>query len=439
MTTRRVIILGSTGSIGTQAVEVIEHVNAMARAGKSPISFEVVGLAAGKNATLLAEQARRLGVKHVGLANGESDSLPTFDLPTGCRVLRGTNSAEELVRAVECDIVVAAMVGIAGLPATVAAVQCGRLIALANKETLVAAGELVVPRILADRENFGETPYSPLMPVDSEHAALFQCLSEFEYEPVYEADESGIDEDYSHHNLLATSYRSAPPRAAGLNRVRRATLTASGGPFREWTIDQLERATPEQALKHPTWSMGAKVTIDSATLMNKALELIEAHWLFGLPADKLDAIVHPQSLVHAIVEFLDGSSVAQLAAPDMKTPIQRALTWPFCLEGCSRRIDWASLRSLAFEPVDHARFPAVSLAYHVMERGGTSGAILNAANEVAVEAFLAGRTGFRSITRHVEAALADIPTREVRTLADVLEADAAARDFVRSRIERGVR
>jgi 1-deoxy-D-xylulose-5-phosphate reductoisomerase len=221
--------------------------------------------------------------------------------------------------------------------------------------------------------------------------------------------------------------------------VRRATLTASGGPFREWSIDQLERATPEQALKHPTWTMGAKVTIDSATLMNKALELIEAHWLFGLPASKLDAVIHPQSLVHAIVEFLDGSNVAQLAAPDMKTPIQRALTWPFCLEGCSRRIDWTSLRSLAFEPVDHARFPAVSLAYHVMERGGTSGAILNAANEVAVEAFLAGRTGFRSITRHVEAALADIPTREVRTLADVLETDAAARDFVRGRIERGVR
>ncbi len=439
MTTRRIIILGSTGSIGTQAVEVIEHVNALAKSGKSPIAFEVVGLAAGTNARLLAEQARRLNVKHVALANGEEALLPSSDLPVGCGVNRGASSAEELVRSVDCDIVLAAIVGIAGLPATMAAVECGRMIPLANKETLVAAGGLVVPRILKDRENFGETPYSPLMPVDSEHAALFQCLSEFEFEPVYEADESGIDEEYTHHNLLAISYRSAPPRASGLNRVRRATLTASGGPFREWTLDQLEHATPEQALKHPTWSMGAKVTIDSATLMNKALELIEAHWLFGLPGSKLDSVVHPQSLVHAIVEFLDGSSIAQMAAPDMKLPIQRALCWPFCVEGASRRIDWAAMRSLTFEPVDHARFPAVSLAYQVMEQGGTSGAILNAANEIAVEAFLAHRIGFRDITRHVEAALADVPSREVRSLPDVLAADAESREFVRARIERGVR
>ncbi|MFO0832400.1 MAG: 1-deoxy-D-xylulose-5-phosphate reductoisomerase [Phycisphaerales bacterium] len=425
MTTRRVIILGSTGSIGTQAVEVIEHVNALARAGKSPVSFEVVGLAAGRNATLLSEQARRLGVRDVALGEGDPAGMPAGDLPPGCRVLRGPASAEQLVRNTPCDLVLASVVGVAGLPAILAAASLGRPIAIANKETLVAAGALVAPLV---RQKKGTCC---LLPVDSEHAALWQCVLSTNAEAPQGIFRHNEPYEYWDHD-------NAPPHIdAGV--IRRATLTASGGPFREWTIDQLERATPEQALKHPTWSMGAKVTIDSASLMNKALELIEAHWLFGLPAHKLDAIIHPQSLVHAIAEFIDGSSVAQLAAPDMKTPIQRALTWPFCLEGSSRRMDWASLRSLVFEPIDHARFPAVSLAFQVLEQGGTSGAIFNAANEAAVEAFLAGRTGFRSITRHVEAALADLPTREVRSLADVLSADAAARDFVRARIEKGVR
>ncbi len=425
MTTRRLLILGSTGSIGTQALEVVAHVNALAKVGQSPVSFEIAGLAAGKNVSLLTEQARRFGVKSVALADGECGGLSASDLPSGCRALRGANSAEELVRSVDCDLVLAAMVGVAGLPATLAAVECGRAIALANKETLVAAGTLVRPSVERKRQT------CCLLPVDSEHAGLWQCLL---------SANSNTPQFVFRHNVPYDAYDqdNAPPHLDAA-AIRRATITASGGPFREWTIDQLERATPEQALKHPTWSMGAKVTIDSATLMNKALELIEAHWLFGLPAAKLDALVHPQSLVHAIVEFLDGSNVAQLAAPDMKTPIQRALTWPFCLEGCSTRMDWSSLRSLAFEPIDHARFPAVALAYHAMERGGTSGATLNAANEVAVEAFLAGRTGFRSITRHVEAALADVPVREVRTLVDVLAADAEARQFVRERIERGVR
>ena len=429
MTTRRVIILGSTGSIGTQAIEVIEHVNALAREGKSPISFEVVGLAAGKNASLLGEQARRLGVKHVALANGENDALATSDLPAGCCVLRGASSAEELVRTVDCDVVVAAMVGVAGLPATLAAVECGKPIALANKETLVAAGSLVIPGV----RRYGT---GCLLPVDSEHAALWQCVDSRGATSSEEAMSDVAFKDGLWCSFAAPPYPSHAPESV---HIRRATLTASGGPFREWTTDQLDRATPEEAMKHPTWTMGAKVTIDSATLMNKALELIEAHWLFGLPSAKLDAVVHPQSLVHAMVEFLDGSSVAQMAAPDMKTPIQRALTWPFCLEGASRRIDWPALRSLTFEPIDHARFPAVSLAYQVMEQGGTSGAILNAANEVAVEAFLAHRTGFRDITRHVQAALSDIPSRPISSLADVLAADAQAREFVTARIAKGVR
>jgi 1-deoxy-D-xylulose-5-phosphate reductoisomerase len=429
MPTRRIIILGSTGSIGTQAVQVVEHVNALANAGASPISFEVVGLAAGKNAALLAEQARRLNVRTVALAHADRDALPSTNLPTNCRALRGPGTAEELVRTVDCDMVLAAMVGVAGLPATFAAVERGVPVALANKETLVAAGPLVTPMVRT-------VGAGCLLPVDSEHAALWQCVDSRGQEASTDARHNAAFRGGPWLSFAAPPY---PPHVQESCRIRRATLTASGGPFRGWSIDQLERATPEQALKHPTWSMGAKVTIDSATLMNKALELVEAHWLFGLPASKLDAVVHPQSLVHAIVEFLDGSSIAQLAAPDMKTPIQRALTWPFCLEGCSRRIDWANLRSLAFEPIDHTRVPAVSFASHVMERGGTSGATLNAANEVGVETFLAGHTGFRSITRHVEAALADLPTREVRTLADVLEADAAAREFVRARVEKGVR
>lgn len=430
MTTRRLVILGSTGSIGTQALDVVEHVNSLTwrenGSGGSPIRFEVVGLAAGKNSKLLAEQARRFGVKHIALADGDRSGFGADVVPSGCRVLRGASSAEELVRSVDCDMVLAAMVGVAGLPATLAAVECGRRICLANKEALVAAGNLIVPPAWNARLR-GDTKVA-VLPIDSEHSALWHCLLSV-------PSTVRLLEEVSFTSLEVDC---VPPGFSHLH-VSRATLTASGGPFREWSVDQLERATPEQALKHPTWTMGAKVTIDSATLMNKALELIEAHWLFGLPAEKLDAVIHPQSLVHAMVEFKDGSSVAQLAAPDMKTPIQRALTWPFMVEGCSRRIDWASLRSLAFEPVDHTRFPAVSLAYHAMERGGTSGAILNAANEVAVEAFLAGRTGFCSITRHVEAALADLPGREVRTLADVLAADAEAREFVRGRIERGVR
>jgi 1-deoxy-D-xylulose-5-phosphate reductoisomerase len=450
MNPRRIIILGSTGSIGTQTIEVISHLNALptpqANASvRTPETYaphsrrvEVVGLAAGSNARLLAEQARMLGVRHVALADDREGVLSSSDLPAGCKVFRGASSAEELVRTVECDMVVAAMVGVAGLPATLAAVERKRVVALANKETLVAAGELVVPRILKDREehHLSESPYSPLMPIDSEHAGLFQCLGDLDC--VYEPDESGIEEDYTLHNLCAIAYHSAPPVRSAHDRIRRAILTASGGPFREWTLDQLERATPEQALKHPTWNMGAKVTIDSATLMNKALELIEAHWLFGLPASKLDAIIHPQSLVHAIVEFVDGSSVAQWAAPDMKTPIQRALTWPFVLEGCSRRLDWASLRTLAFEPVDHERFPAISLAHQVMERGGTSGAILNGANEAAVSAFLKGRIGFRDITRLATSALANVEVQRTQSLADVLRADEEAREHVAAQIARGV-
>lgn len=393
----RVVILGSTGSIGTQTVEVIEHLNALHGRGLTLHRFEIVGLAAGSNAGLVAEQARRLRVPAVAICeNGEDPGLPA-----GTRVLRGAGAAEELVRGVECDLVVAAMVGFVGLPATRAAVELGRRVALANKETLVAAGAIVIPAC-------GRSG-ARLLPVDSEHAGLWQCM---------EGDKRQATSD------------TTPPCECD-ERVRRATITASGGPFRTWTKEQIEKATPEQAMKHPTWSMGPKVTIDSASLMNKAMELIEAHWLFGLAAEQLHVLVHPQSLVHAMVEFVDGSVVAQMAAPDMRTPIQRALTWPLCVPGISRTIDWASLKGLEFEEPDLARFPALALGHRVVREGGTSGAVLNGANEAAVEAFVAGRIGFGDIARLVERAMDKIAVRPVRSFEDVREVDAEARARVK--------
>jgi 1-deoxy-D-xylulose-5-phosphate reductoisomerase len=378
-----VIVLGSTGSIGVSALDVIEHLGRTGDAG-----FEVIGLAAGTRADELAEQARRLGVANVAIADpARADALD------GLNVFAGPDAARELVESAARpgDLVVGAMVGAAGLPATIAAIERGCDIALANKETLVAAGALVVP--LA-RER-GVTLY----PVDSEHSAIAQCV----------------------------------PPGRGLADVRRIVLTASGGPFRTWSPERIAGATRDDALNHPTWSMGPKITVDSASMMNKTLEVIEAHWLFDLPADRIEVLVHPQSIVHGFVEFVDGSVVAQLGPPDMRTPIQYALTGVARREGTSRRLDWATLGRLDFEPVDPARFPTLGLARPVIEQEGTAGAILNAANEVAVEAFLAGCIPFPRIHELAAAALADIPVTPVRTLEDVLGADAEARAYVMSR------
>ncbi len=307
---------------------------------------------------------------------------------------------------VDADLVLAAVVGSAGLPATLAAVQMGRDVALANKETLVAAGALVVPA--------AKKSGAKLLPVDSEHSAIWQCLP----------------------------WGDASPLVMG-PEVRRVTLTASGGPFRSWDRERIERATVEEALNHPTWKMGAKVTIDSASLTNKALELIEAHWLFGLGVDRLDALVHPQSIVHSFVEYADGSILAQLGAPDMRTPIQVAVSWPMRTEGCSKRLDLMSMSRLDFEPVDTARFPSVSAAFEVIEAaarpdGATAGAVFNAANEAAVEAFLAGEIPFGRITALSRAAMDEVGLGTMRTLEDAMEADREARRFVRARIgERG--
>jgi len=309
--------------------------------------------------------------------------------------------------------VVAAMVGLAGLPATLAAVDLGRTVALANKETLVAAGALVMERLVHAGGR------GRLVPIDSEHAALWQCLMA--------NPKAGRGE--------------CPARLGESAGVTRAILTASGGPFRTWTKPRIDAATPAEALKHPTWTMGRKVTIDSASLMNKALEVIEAHWLFGLPGEKLGVLVHPQSVVHAMAEFEDGSTVAQLAPPDMRLPIQRALTWPMCGAGISKGVDWTTLRTLEFEVPDLERFPALGLAYWAIEAGGTAGAIVNAANEEAVRAFLDanGRMPFGEITQLVMEAAQSVPVRAVTTLHDVLEADAAARGCVAERLGRAAR
>lgn len=409
---RRLIVLGSTGSIGVNALEVVDHLR---RAGL--YEFEVVGLAAGSNRERLQQQAAQFNVAHLAIAEG----LPQKGVGP---LFSGPDAALRLVEAVARpgDLVLGAMVGAAGIPATLAAIDRGCDIALANKETLVAAGAIVMPRARQRGVN--------ILPVDSEHSAVFQCLANVQASkrPNVQRTDGGFV-NHSADLDVSTFGRF------DVSAVRRIVITASGGPFRNASAAEIAAATVEQALNHPTWNMGRKVTIDSATMMNKALEIIEAHWLFDLPPRKIEVVIHPQSLVHSFVEFVDGSVIAQLGPPDMRTPIQYALTWPRRLEGCSRQLDWTTLRQLDFAPVDHERFPAVRLAYDVIERGGSAGAILNAANEVAVHAFLERRISFGQISAVVRAAVDAIPARPIQTLEDVLSADHEARQWVAQRIQ----
>ncbi len=381
---RRVIILGSTGSIGTSTLEVVEHLRGAGYA------FEIAGLAAGGNGSLLAKQACDLGVTELALRDPEAASAfgPSVTVRTG------PHAARQLVADIARpgDILVAAVVGSAGLEAVLEGITRGCDIALANKETLVAGGALVLPLV----QKHGVE----LLPVDSEHNAISQCL------------------------------RSS----RAIEEVARLVITASGGPFRTWERADINTATVEQALAHPTWTMGRKITIDSASLMNKALEVIEAHWLFGLPADRIDVIVHPQSIVHSFVEFKDGSVLSQSGAPSMKTPIQYALTWPQRCDGCGPKLDWSALRQLDFEQLDHVTFPSITMAWDVIRNGGTSGAIFNAANEVAVEAFLDGRIKFGGIFELVESGVQSVAASPVECLEDVLKADCEARECVTERI-----
>jgi 1-deoxy-D-xylulose-5-phosphate reductoisomerase len=372
------IILGSTGSIGQAALEVIAAL---------PDEVQLVGLAAGNNWRLLAEQAARFSVSNVAIGTESGYDKLRRSCPTGMNVLAGTDGVAELVRRNDANFVLSAIVGAAGLPATLAAVERGMDVALANKESLVVAGSLIMP--LARERG------SQLIPVDSEHSAVFQAL------------QSGRREE-----------------------VRKIYLTASGGPFRTWSRERMEQATLAEALQHPTWAMGPKITIDSATMMNKALEVIEAVWLFGLLPEQVEVVVHPESIVHAMVEYCDGSVIAQLGPPDMKTPIQYAITFPRRVSGLAQPVRWDEVGSLNFESPDVARFPALRLGYEAARRGGSSGAALNAANEAAVERFRNGEIRFGQIAELTEQVFRRHPWVEQPTLEQLLECDAWARQEV---------
>ena len=384
---KRLAILGSTGSIGQNALAVVaEH----------PREFQVVGLAAGKNVEVLAEQIRtvrpaRVSVQDETVAQQLEDTLAG---QPAVEILSGAQGAVAVATSPEADLVVSAMVGAVGLEPTLAAVEAGKNVALANKESLVAAGPLMMAAVAAN----GAT----LIPVDSEHSAIFQALE-----------------------------------GQAQNGVRRLWLTASGGPFRNWPREKLDAATPAQALKHPNWAMGAKITIDSATMMNKALEVIEASFLFELPVSRIEVFVHPQSIIHSLVEFVDGSVLAQLGWPDMRLPIAYALTYPRRLPLNGEPLDLGQVAQLTFERPDFERFPSLRLGYEAAEKGGTMPAVLNAANEVAVAAFLAGRLSFPGIPRVVEQTMAQHTPVPLEHLTQVLAVNQWARDYTQMLIDQG--
>jgi len=378
---RRVAVLGSTGSIGRSTLEVI---------AASQGRFAVDLLCGHRSVGPLLDQAAANRPRWLVVTDAAAAAdIGAAALPAGTRLAVGPERLAELVAGPGVDLVVSAIVGAAGLQSTWAAVAAGKTVALANKETLVMAGPLVM-RLAA--ETGGQ-----VLPVDSEHSAIHQAL-----------------------------------RSGRRDEVRRVVLTASGGPFRTHSRASLAAVTPAQALNHPTWSMGPKITIDSATMMNKALELIEARWLFDLQADQLGVVVHPQSVVHSLVEYLDGSVIAQLGPPDMKLPIQYALAYPERYAGPARRFDFTAAQQLSFEPPDIERFPAVRLGHEAAARGGTAGAVLNAANEEAVQAFLNGSLRFPQIAELCERAVAEHPFAADPSLEDILGLDAWARKEVRT-------
>ena len=380
---RTVTILGSTGSIGCSTIDLIR---------RQPERFEAVALTANTNTGLLAEQAKRLGAGFAVIADpSRYRALADALSGTGIECAAG---AEALVEAAcrQSDWVMAGIVGAAGLAPTLAAVSRGAIVGLANKECLVCAGSLFMREV--------EASGATLLPVDSEHNAIYQ---------VFASD--------------------AP------NSIEKIILTASGGPFRTWSMADIARATPKEAVAHPNWDMGAKISVDSATMMNKGLELIEAHHLFGLPADRIEIVVHPQSIVHSMVAYVDGSVLAQLGTPDMRIPISYALAWPERMKTPSERLDLSAVGRLDFEEPDPGRFPALRLARESLVEGGAAPTVLNAANEEAVERFLDGRLGFLDIARIVEEVLEAFSGTEVGSLDDVREADRLARERARALME----
>lgn len=372
---RRVTILGSTGSVGRSTVDLIQ---------RNPGAFEVEALVAASNVEALAEQARKLGARRAVVADAARYAeLKGALAGSGCEAAGGLAAVIEAAQ-MPADWVMSAIVGAAGLEPTLAAVRRGAIVALANKECLVCAGDL----LMAEVRRHGAT----LLPVDSEHSAIFQVF------------------DFSQPE-----------------RIEKIVLTASGGPFREFDLATMAKVTPAQAVAHPNWSMGAKISVDSATMMNKGLEIIEAHHLFALPSERIEVLVHPQSVIHSMVAYVDGSVLAQLGSPDMRTPIAFALGWPQRMSAPSPRLDLARLGRLTFEPPDTARFPALSLAREALCLGGGAPTILNAANEVAVSGFLAGEIGFLDIVRSVEKTLRALTPKPPASLDDVRWLDVEAR------------
>ncbi len=388
MSETRVAILGSTGSIGTAALDVMAHLGA---------PYQVAALSTHSRVDELLAQCEGFKPACAAVTGTpvSTEQRKRFDA-LGVELLTGDGACADIARRADVDTVLSAVVGAAGLPAAIATVELGKRLLLANKESLVVAGSILMP--LARQRG------ATILPIDSEHSAVLQCLA-----------------------------------SGRMSEVRKVILTASGGPFRTVPIDAMRAATPREALKHPTWTMGSKITIDSATMFNKALELIEAAHLFDLPANKLGVVVHPQSVIHSMVEFVDGSTIAQLSPPDMRTPIQHALTFPDRRDGTSKRMDWTTSQSLTFEPADFEKFPSLDLGFDAIRRGGTCGAALNAANEVAVQAFLRERIPLGvifDVVRHIVAEHAFIGTP---TLAELFATDTWAREQAARLIERSGR
>ena len=370
---KNIAILGSTGSIGTQTLDVVRQ---------HPERFSVFMISANNSAELLVQQAVAFNVPNVVICNPEKYPWVKAQLP-GVNVRLGIDAACELVQAQQVDVVVAAMVGFSGLKPTLAAIRASKTLALANKETLVAAGELV----MGEAKRFK----APIYPVDSEHSAIFQCL-----------------------------------QGAMGNPIKLIHLTASGGPFRTWPREQIASARKEQALKHPNWDMGAKITIDSATMMNKGFEVIEAKWLFGVEAGRIHVVVHPQSVIHSMVEFEDGAVIAQLGCPDMRLPIQLALSYPERLSLEGDRLDFSTLKDLSFFEPDGDKFPCLQLAFYAIGRGGNIPCAMNAANEAAVAAYLQDKIGFYDIPDTISRVMAAIPYIGNPSLEDIFATNQEA-------------
>jgi len=384
---KRIAILGSTGSIGTNALRVIEALGG---------DYEVSALTAGSNVKLLAEQVRKFKPKIAVIANPEKlDELKALLQGVDTEIQAGEKGLCIAASDKKVDIVIAAIVGAAGLEAVLSAAQAGKTIAIANKEPLVIAGELLTGIC---RQNNAK-----ILPVDSEHSAIFQAM-----------------------------------RSGDVKEVNRIILTASGGPLRGATVEQIKNVTIEQALAHPTWNMGKKVTVDSATMMNKALEVIEARWLFDVPVEKIEVLVHPESIVHSMVEFVDGSIIAQMSVPDMCLPIQYALTYPKRVKGITRHLKLEQIGKLTFEKPDMEVFKALKIGYEVARAGGTAAAVFNAANEAAVKEFLEGKIKFVNIVELIEHCLNKHKVKKDATLKDLLSADNWARNEVKECLKRKV-